>query len=314
MLKRDWAQKQTTNKDNREDKEEEKKKRTRQAVVILLTATVGLAIFFHFLSFLPEIWRKFKSPIIIKSNNTEAPIEKDIQSLVAQAKGVYGIYIVDLDKGDTLGINKSEIFPAASLMKLPLIYAFYRQVELGKVDPDKQYSLEEKDKIEGTGSVYQQPAGTTYTLRQLIALVGKQSDNTAQNVLVKILGEEKIQAAIGDLGMERTSYTNWETTPHDVAIFWRKLATGQILTPDHRQEILDFLTDTIFEEQIPAGLPEGIKVAHKVGVDERVLHDGGIVFADQPFVLVMMSKDVDLSEAKELFSEITELVWEEREE
>jgi len=297
MLKKDWAQKQTTNRDNREDKEEEKKKRTRQAVVVLLMVTVGLTFFFHFLSFLPGIWQKFKSPIIIKSNNTEAPIERDFRRLVGQAKGIYGICIVDLNKGDTLGVNKDEAFPAASLMKLPLIYAFYQQVELGQIDPDEQYSLKEGDKIEGTGSVYQQPAGTVYTLHDLVVLLGEQSDNTAQNVLVKILGKEKIQTAIIDLGMKQTSYTDWETTPQDVAIFWQKLATGQILTPDHRQEILDSLTNTIFEEQIPAGLPKEIKVAHKVGVDEGVLHDGGVVFTDQPFVLVLMSKDVDISEA-----------------
>ena len=312
MRKRDWAQKQATIKDNREDKEEEKKKRTRQAVIILLTATVGLAFFFHLLSFLPEVWRKFRLPIIIKSIGVEAPIEKDLWRLVAQAEGVYGICIIDLGKGDTFGINESEVFPAASLMKLPLIYAFYQQVELGKIDPDEQYSLEEKDKIEGTGSVYQQPVGTVYTLHNLVVLLGKQSDNTAQNVLVKILGKEKIQAAIIDLGMKQTSYTNWETTPGDVATFWQKLATGQILTSAHRQEIIDFLTDTIFEEQIPAGLPEGIRVAHKVGVDEGVLHDAGVIFADQPFVLVLMSKGVNVSEAEKLFPKITKLVWDER--
>ena len=314
MRKRDWVQKQTTIRDNQEDKEEERKKRTRQAVVILLMATVGLAFFFHFLSFLPEIWRKFRSPIIISSNGTEAPIEKNIRQLVAQAKGIYGVCIVDLDKGDTFGINKDEIFPAVSLMKLPLIYTFYQQVELGQIDLDEQYFLKEEDKVEGTGSIYQQQAGTIYTLRQLITLVGKQSDNTAQNILVKILGKEKIQAAIIDLGMKQTSYTDWETTPQDIAIFWQKLVNGQILTAVHRQEILDFLTDTIFEEQIPVGLPEGIRVAHKVGVDEGVLHDAGVVFADQPFVLVLMSKDIDITEAKELFPQITELVWDEREE
>jgi len=319
MRKKDWAQKQTITKDSREDKGEEKKRKTRQAVIVLLVVTVGLAFFFHFLSFLPEFWRKFRSPIIIKSgvrsNSVEAsPIEKDLWRLVGQAKGVYGVCIVDLDKGETFGINESEVFPAASLMKLPLIYAFYQQVELGKIDPDEQYSLREEDKVRGTGSVYRQPAGTTYTLRQLITLVGKQSDNTAQNVLVEILEKEKIQAAIADLEMKQTSYANWETTPQDVAIFWQKLATGQILTPDHRQEILDSLTDTIFEEQIPAGLPKGIKVAHKVGVDEGVLHDAGVVLSDQPFVLVLMSKDVDIDKAKELFPKITELVWDNRRE
>jgi len=320
MLKKDWAQKQTTNRDNREDKEEEKKKKTRRAVVVLLMATVGLAFFFHFLSFLPGTWQEFKSPVIIRSDGAgapikvliEAPIEKSVRRLVGQAEGVYGICIVDLDKGDTFGVNRDEVFSAASLMKLPLIYAFYQQVELGEIDPDEQYSLKEGDKVDGTGSVYLQPAGTVYTLRDLVVLLGKQSDNTAQNVLVEILGEEKIQAAIVDIGMERTSYDSGETTPQDVATFWQKLATGQILTATHSQEILDSLTDTIFEEQIPAGLPEGVRVAHKVGVDEKTLHDGGVVFTDQPFVLVLKSKDVDISVAKELFPEITELVWDER--
>jgi beta-lactamase class A len=69
------------------------------------------------------------------------------------------------------------------------------------------------------------------------------------------------------------------------------------------------LTGTIWEDRIPAGVPEGIRVSHKVGTEIGVLADAGIVFAPKPYVLVIMSKDVLEKEAKQALPEISRVIW-----
>ncbi len=320
LPKRDLAQKQITIGNSQENGEDEQRRKARRAVAALLAVTVGLALLFHFLSFLPDIWRRFNSPAIIRSDirgqstkrlEGSSDLRRGITKLIGNKEGVYGVYIIDLRSGGVFGINEEETFPAASLIKLPLIYAFYQQVEQGRVDPNGRYFLKDEDRVMGTGSIYQQPAGTVYRLHDLAVLLGKQSDNTAQHILTRILGKEKIQAVIADLGMRQTSWFNQETTPRDIAVFWQALASGRVLTPGHRRDVLNSLTDTIFEKQIPAGLPRGVRVAHKVAIDRGILHDAGVIFADRPFVLVLMSKNVDVDEARKLFPQITKLVWNE---
>jgi len=71
------------------------------------------------------------------------------------------------------------------------------------------------------------------------------------------------------------------------------------------------LTTTAFESRIPAGVPEGIRVAHKIGNEVGVISDAGIVFIpDKPFVLVILSQGTNEVIAKEKFPQlVNEIYW-----
>jgi len=110
--------------------------------------------------------------------------------------------------------------------------------------------------------------------------------------------------------MTKTSLGKGETTPADLGLFFRKLYAGSILSREHRDEILGYLTKTFDESRIPAGVPEEVRVAHKVGTDIGIIADAGIVFAKRPFIVAIMSFDVSEKEAKEVLPEIAKAVWE----
>ena len=88
--------------------------------------------------------------------------------------------------------------------------------------------------------------------------------------------------------MTKTSLVKNETTPADVGLFFRKLYAGSIVSREHRDEILGYLTETFDESRIPAGVPEGTRVAHKIGIEIGIISDAGIVFSQKPFILVIM--------------------------
>lgn len=227
-----------------------------------------------------------------------------------ELSGVYGFYVFRLTEGSSYGVSEKEKFQAASLIKLPVILAFYMEDEKGTIDLETKYKLKEEDKVSGAGSLFSEPTGTILTYRDLVRYMGKQSDNTAYHIALDILGEEKVKSVISEIGMTNTSLESNETTPYDIGLLFRKLWQGDIVSRKNRDEILGFLTDTIYEEWLVAGIPSRVKVAHKYGREVHVVNDAGIVHADKRFVLVLMSKGVVEREADEVFPELAKIVYE----
>lgn len=256
----------------------------------------------------------FKGETIIIGNRQEdrviakEKIIKEFKDKTKELSGVYALYVVDLDSNYFFGVGEDEIMQAASLIKLPVIAGLYKEAGAGNVNLDTKYSLKNSDKVGGSGSLYTMPAGTVYTYRELANLMGKQSDNTALNIIRKILGDEKINAVAKEIGMTNTSLKDNNTMARDVGIFFQKLYQGEIVPRQARDEILDSLTDTIYESWMVAGIPDGIRISHKFGREVHVVNDAGIVFADKPFVLVLMSDGIVEKEADEVFPELAKIV------
>ena len=299
-----------------EEKEEGEGKRRRIIFALLLLTTGFSFLIYSGKQALPKI-KEITQPAVFRSSPafspSPSPIEEskalELEKILAGRQGVYGVYYLNLETKEAVSIREKESFPAASLIKLPIIYTLYQEAQEGKINLEEKYTLREEDKVGGAGSLYQKEAGAVYSYRELARLCGKQSDNTAAAILEKVLGAEAIEATIRRLGMENTSFFRRQTTPEDIALFWQKLWEGD-LKEEYREEILNSLTETIFEEQIPAALPAKVRVAHKVGIDEGILHDAGIIFNDPPFVLVLMSKNNNREEAQEAFILLTKALLE----
>jgi len=300
-----------------EEEEEKTAGKRRGAVLIMLFLTTGVSFLIYLGKQVSPKLEEITQPVVFRPSPafspSPMPLEKNkiqkLEDILAGRQGVYGIYYLNLETEEVVALREKESFPSASLIKLPIIYTLYREAQEGKINLEEKYILKEEDKVGGAGSLYEKETGAVYSYRELARFCGKQSDNTAAAILEKILGDEAIEKTISDLGMRNTSFSRRQTTPEDIAVFWKKLWQGS-LREEYRQEILDSLTDTIFEEQIPAALPAGVKVAHKVGIDEGILHDAGIIFQEPPFILVLMSKDNNREEAQEAFILLTKALLE----
>ncbi len=233
-----------------------------------------------------------------------------IREVTNNYSGIYGVYVVDLTDGNDYGLYETEEFEAASLIKLPLMATVYREVEKGTLSLNEIYRLEAQDKRGGAGSISTRPNGTKFTYRELLELMGKESDNTAYAALKRIVGEKVIDETLSRIGMYETSLSDNATTPNDIGQFFRILYKGEILTLEHRDELLGFLTDTNFENWLPKGIPDSITIAHKFGREVRVVNDAGIVFSSKPYAVVVMSKGIVEKEADEVLPKLSEIVFE----
>lgn len=260
----------------------------------------------------------FEGTIVIEGNKESQKEREKSEEIIREFKkktrelsGVYGLYVIRLKTGTSYGVSEKEIFEPASLNKLPVMAALYMEAEKGNLDLETKYTLKDSDKVGGAGSLAGKPAGTVLTYRDLVRLMGKQSDNTAFNIVKKVLGKEVIERAIQKIGMEDTVIEEEQKiTPYDVGLFFQKLWQGDIVPEKQRDEILGFLTDTVYESWISEGIAD-VEIAHKFGREVHVVNDAGIVFAEEPFVLVILTKGVVEREADEVFPELARLVYDE---
>ena len=248
--------------------------------------------------------------IIIENSKLEdAKYEtvKRINELIEPLSGVYGIFVLYTSDGSSYGVNERETFEAASLNKLPVMLAMYRQAEIGNINLSSVYVLKEEDKVGGSGSLASREVGEKITYEELVELMGKESDNTAFKISRSILGDDRILATMKDFRLPESLLLENEISPYDMGYFYKRLLDPKKVSRKTRQAILGFLTDTIYESLIPRDLP--VSVAHKYGSLPHVRNDAGIVFANDPYILVIMSKGVVELEADEIIPEISSYIY-----
>lgn len=303
-------------------------KKERIIVLVLLIATAGISAALALsarewkLPGLPRLALKMPSITFLKGEKIilegegnyeydmkEGEVIEFFKGETSKLSGVYGFYLSDLQSGFSTGYLDDEIFQAASMIKLPVMAGLYMEEEVGNIDLDEKYRLKSSDKVSGAGSLYDKPVGYEITYRNLIRLMGKQSDNTAFNIARKKLGDDKVNEIITKIGMTKTSLRNNETTPSDIGVFFEGLWNGNIINKANSDELLSFMTDTSYENWLVEGISASIRVSHKFGAETNVINDGGIIFAERPFVLILMSKGVVKKEADSVFPVLSKEIF-----
>jgi beta-lactamase class A len=248
-----------------------------------------------------------------------------LNSLAAALPGTAGVVIKDLTTGRTLTLNEHEPFPAASIIKLPILWAFFEQVEAGQVTADERITLSAADQVGGSGVLYTLAPGLNLTLLDLATLMITVSDNTATNILIDRLGLDAIGRTIANLGLTNTQlqrkmfdydrarlgFDNL-TTPADTATLLTYLISpphssvlsphsslltphSSSLTPHSRETMLYMLEQQQFNERLSRELPNNdtIRFAHKTGTLSHSEHDAGILYIhNRPFILVALTKNL----------------------
>lgn len=102
------------------------------------------------------------------------------------------------------------------------------------------------------------------------------------------------------------------TSPRDMARLCELIEQGVGLSATAREGVLDTLKRQKYNERIPAGLPEGVVVAHKTGSIKGVRNDAGIVYAPAgPYVIALYSKGLsDEKGGVDALAGLSKIVWE----
>ena len=118
--------------------------------------------------------------------------------------GKLGVSVKHLGLGEAASLNGDELFPTASVFKVPVIVELYRQVDAGAISLDEKVTLLERDKVPGSGILKELSEGLVLSIQDLVELMMILSDNTATDLVVETVGVENINANLRRLGLDGT--------------------------------------------------------------------------------------------------------------
>ena len=246
-----------------------------------------------------------------------AALRDKLGEVAGDYPGRYGVVVLDPDSRSGVSLAGDDVFTAASIGKLPALITLYRAAARGDLSLDDEISIRPEDiQNYGTGTLRSRAPGTMITLRECAYYLMKKSDNTAWVMLDRHLGKEKVQAEIDGLGAASTDYYAVTTTPEDVLLMLEKIEDPSFTSEGLSKEMLAAMTDTDFEDRIPASLPPGTRVAHKIGSYEDSFGDAGVVFykdrtgAERRYFIVVLSGGTAEGSARAAMQQMSRAAYE----
>lgn len=215
----------------------------------------------------------------------------DILKRISNLRGEAGIVVEDLETGWTFIHNEDQPFPAASLVKIPILVTCFKAVEEGRLDLSEKHVLRREDRVGGSGILRRMRNGRSFTYSQLIDYMVTESDNIACNILIDRLGFDYINQVFEELGLEKTRLNrkmidfaardqgieNY-TTAAEMTGLLDRIYHHRCFNAEISERCLAVLKRQKINDRLPRYLPKEITVAHKTGLEKEVCHDAGIVF------------------------------------
>lgn len=260
-----------------------------------------------------------------------------VRALIRDAGGDVAVAYHDLANGEELLVQADATFHAASTMKVPVLMELYREVEEKTISLDDRiavkteftsivdgtpFALKVEDDSE-TGLYHR--LGERMTVRELARLMITESSNVATNMLIERVTAARTSEFMARLGAkdihvlrgveDGKAYArgmNNTTTSRGLMVILTRLAARDVVSKTASEEMIAILRAQKFAEGIPAGLPSGVKVAHKTGWFTGTYHDAAIVEPPRgkPLVLVVLTRGIkELKRAHNLVADITRAVY-----
>jgi beta-lactamase class A len=131
-------------------------------------------------------------------------LEEYVQKEVRELEGILGLAIKHLETEDQVLFNADNIFPTASVFKIPVLIELYKQVGEEKLGLDDLIRITSYSKISGSGVLKELHSGLEATIHDLATLMIIVSDNTATDLLLDLVGMDNINQTLGEIGLTKT--------------------------------------------------------------------------------------------------------------
>ncbi|CAN5871810.1 serine hydrolase [soil metagenome] len=262
-------------------------------------------------------------------------LEATLRARVAETDGEVAVALMDLETGLRIGINEHTSMHAASTMKVPVLLELFRQVDAGRFAADDSIVVGNQFVSIADGSTYTlgtdrdteiiEQLGQKMSLRRLASGMSIISSNLATNILIDVVTADSVQRTMASIGASdmrvlrgvsddpafRAGMNN-TTTAAALARVLEAIARCELNTRASCDAMMEILEGQRFRGQIPAGLPDGVRIGNKTGSITAHRHDGAIIFPEgrQPYILVVLTRNVDSIEAaNQVAVDVSRLVW-----
>ena len=190
------------------------------------------------------------------------------------------------------------VTPAASIAKLILGVGLFEAADRGELDLDERVRVSELSSTMYPSVIQALDPSGSLSVREVCGFAIITSDNPATEYIRHLLGQERIDAVIKDLGLDATvmpaGYSERElgplgrantTTAEDVLRL-----VEHVHTAPHLDSLRRYLTNYQRNDRIPARLDDNVPVEHKTGSLRGVVNDAGVVLHPRtPIAMVFLT-------------------------
>jgi len=260
------------------------------------------------------------------TKRARAALEQRLRAIAAEGGAAYGVYFRDLGGGKPIEIRADRPMHAASTIKTAVMLEALRRVDAGTLRSDDELDVKNEfpSLVDGSPfSITLDPAveaelqpllGQRASVELLVREMIVRSSNLAANILLTRLHPASVQRFADQLGARSVKVRrcledgkafaqgiNNETDARGMGRLMEAARRSRKLSRAARETAWQMLAGQTFNEQIPAGLPEGsgALVAHKTGSISSVQHDAAVVRLrdGREYVLVLLADGFGANEA-----------------
>lgn len=208
-------------------------------------------------------------------------LELSLIELTNSFQGDIGIFIKNLNTGETVEIKADTIFPTASIVKIPILLGIFDKIEKGELHYREPLVYRDSIKYGGSGIMQFFKDSTQTDLSTLLALMLSYSDNTTSLWNQSLAGGGiSINEVMDQLGYKNTRVNSrtagresiWEkygwgqTTPREMADIFARINNRELISPAASEQMHRLLSNTFYTDYAVSGIPAGINVASKQGM------------------------------------------------
>ncbi len=234
-------------------------------------------------------------------------LQAHIEGLVKGFPGEVGIYVKDLRRATIASVRADELFPTASIVKVPIVIGILDKLEKHELEYHQKLTYTEDLLYEGEDILGSFKGKEKIELSKLIMLMLTTSDNTASLWLQALAGGgTRINRILADLGYSATrvnsrtdgrkdaqaTYGWGQTSPREIADIMERIATGRLLSPASSERMLRCLGRNYWDEEAISQIPPDVFVASKNGAVNQSRSEVLFVKApNNPYVFSIITRN-----------------------
>jgi beta-lactamase class A len=248
--------------------------------------------------------------------HAETPLDRLRASIERTSKSVnatWGIYVKSLETNEEIAIDADRQMETMSTIKIPLMVEVFEQIKAGKFKLSDKYTFVAADSQPGTGTIQRLDPGAVMTVKDLITMMIIVSDNTATEVLYRMVGgPESVNHRMEVLGLTKTRAMNvpskWFpalrgatsteafyrdgkapfglSTPREMGRLLEMMERGTLVDKPSSELMLQIMRGQLYRTRIPRYIT-GYRIPHKTGdFLPFVGDDVGVLEADRRTIVI----------------------------
>jgi len=218
-------------------------------------------------------------------------VKASIERTTRSVNATWGIYVKSLETSEEIAIDADRQMETMSTIKIPLMVEVLEQIKAGKFALTDKYTFVQADSQPGTGTIQRLDPGAVMTVKDLITMMIIVSDNTATEVLYRMVGgPEAVNRRMDALGLKNTRALNvpsrWFpslrsaptteqfyregkypfglTTPREMGRLLEMMERGTLVDKNASELMLRIMRGQLYRTRIPRYV-SGYTIPHKTG-------------------------------------------------